>query len=359
MTPDALSYAALACFVLGALAAFAGFRVETFRSNALQFALAGAGLVLKTISIGLFCATSDTHFFNSTADVCGLLAWALSFSYLVALAVCAVRSLGALVLPLVSVALLLSHVFEKQGVDPGVRAGPLLALHILAAFLGYGLFITACGASVLYLEQAKLLKRKVFGVLFRDLPSLERLERLELVCSWLGLGIFAVALAAGGLMAHNLVPRRPFWSDPKTLAAVATFVVFGTLALGRTVHWLHGRAAALVVLGGAVLVLVTFVLSHPLSRPAVGQAFQPVGTVVGQAFQPVGTVIGQAFQPVGTVVGQAFQPVGTVVGQAFQPVGTVVGQAFQPVRATWKGCPACPDSLERLSYHLGAEGAQR
>ena len=74
----------------------------------------------------------------------------------------------------------------------------MLALHILAAFLGYGLFLTACGASILYLEQTKLLKRKVFGALFRDLPSLERLERLELVCAWMGLGIFALALAAGG-----------------------------------------------------------------------------------------------------------------------------------------------------------------
>ena len=285
MTPEVLSYAALACFVLGSVAAIAGFRVEAFRSNALQFVLAGAGLALKTVSIGIFCATSPTHFFNSPADVCGLLAWALSFSYLVALAVCAVRSLGALVLPLVSVTLLLSHIFNRQGVTPSVPAGPLLALHILAAFLGYGLFLTACGASVLYLEQTKLLKRKVFGVLFRDLPSLERLERLELVCAWLGLGIFALALAAGGIMARHLNPPRPFWSDPKTLAAVVTLIVFGALALGRTARWLHGRAAALVVLGGAALVLLTFVLSHPLGRPvASGDRFiEPSGEVTATA----------------------------------------------------------------------------
>ena len=114
---------------------------------------------------------------------------------------------------------------------------------------------------------------------------MERLERLELVCAWLGLGIFALALAAGGFMAHYLNPPRPFWSDPKTLAAVVTFMVFGALALGRTARWLHGRAAALVVLGGAALVLLTFVLSHPLGRPAGG----PVGVhesglrVVGSA----------------------------------------------------------------------------
>lgn len=266
MTQELLSFAALACFGLGAAAAIAGFRVELLRSAMLQFLLAGAGLALKTVSIGVGCATSPTHFFNSPAEICGLLAWALSFSYLVALAVCAVRSLGALVLPLVTLTLALSHVFNRQGVDPGVPAGPLLALHILAAFLGYGLFLTACGASVLYLEQTRLLKRKVFGMLFRDLPSLERLERLELVCAWLGLAIFAAALAAGAVMAHNT--GREYWHDPKTLAAAATCLVFAALAVGRTARWLHGRAAALFVLGGAALVVLTFVVSHPLGRPA-------------------------------------------------------------------------------------------
>jgi ABC-type uncharacterized transport system permease subunit len=230
------------------------------------------------------CATSPTHFFNSPSEICGLLAWALSFSYLVALAVCAVRSLGALVLPLVSIMLALSHLFDKQGVDPGVPAGPLLALHILAAFLGYGLFITACGASILYLEQTRLLKRKIFGMLFRDLPSLERLERLELVCAWLGLAIFVVALGAGGTMAHNL--KRQYWHDPKTLAALGTCVVFGVLALGRSLRWLHGRMAALFVLGGAALVLITFAVSHPLGRPAAPRPATPaVSNIVSEGLQ--------------------------------------------------------------------------
>ncbi|MCY3019869.1 MAG: hypothetical protein NTW87_12680, partial [Planctomycetota bacterium] len=139
------------------MAAIAGFWVEALRSSVFQFVLAGAGLLLKTASIGVGCILSETHFFNSPSDICGLLAWALSFSYLVALAVCAVRSLGALALPLVCILLGLSHFFDKHGVYPGFPAGRLLAVHILSAFLGYGLFLTACGASLLYLEQARLL----------------------------------------------------------------------------------------------------------------------------------------------------------------------------------------------------------
>src|SRR5204862_6425249 len=114
------------------------------------------------------------------------------------------------------VALLVASLLgSKESRDPGVAPDTLFATHILSAFLGYGLFLTACGASVLYLEQARLLKRKMFGVLFKDLPSLERLERLELLCARLGLLIFTAALIAG-IMLFNQIGQS-FWLDPKFL----------------------------------------------------------------------------------------------------------------------------------------------
>lgn len=277
MTQDVLSFAALICFALAALAAVAGFRIASLRHNGPQFVLVGAGLLLKTASIGLGCVTKPTHFFNSPSEVFGLFAWALAFSYLIALAVCAVRSLGALVLPLVVALLAVSMFFDKQGVNPGVPTGRLFAIHIIFAFLGYGLFLTACGASVLYLEQARLLKRKVFGVFFWDLPSLERLERLQTVCAWLGLAIFVVALGTGAVMAARA--GIPFWLNPKTLAALMTVVVFAALLVGRATRWLHPRAAAQFVLAGAGLVLLTFALSHPLAPPAAKEA--PAGSTSG------------------------------------------------------------------------------
>jgi ABC-type uncharacterized transport system permease subunit len=265
VTPEALSIASLVCFALGAAAAIAAFRVEQLRSTTYQMILVGAGILLKTGAIGMACAQRQNHFFNSPSDVASLMGWALGCSYFIALCVSAARSLGAVILPLVVILMALSLVLSTGTVDPGI-SGRMFAIHILSAFLGYGLFLTACGASILYLEQARLLKRKAFGAIFRDLPSLEKLERLEIICSWLGLATFTLAIVTGAMMASEL--HKPFWLEPKYLAAQVTWLIFGVLVIGRAVRWLHGRTAAKFVLAGASLVLITFALSHPFGRPA-------------------------------------------------------------------------------------------
>ncbi|HYG78403.1 MAG TPA: cytochrome c biogenesis protein CcsA [Planctomycetota bacterium] len=273
MSPELLSIAALVCFIAGTTAAIAGFRVEMLRTSAWQFGFVGLGLLLKTAAIGMTCAHSPTHFFNSPGEIAALLAWSLAFSFLVALASSSARSLGALILPFVVVLMILSLVLSREGVDHGMSPSRYLAPHILAAFLGYGLFLTACGASVLYLEQTRLLKRKMFNVIFRDLPSLERLERLEILCAWLGLAAFTVAIATGAIMANEL--NRPFWLQPKMIATELTWLIFAALLVGRAVRRLNGRSAAKFVLAGAALVLCTFLLSHPFARPQAATANVP------------------------------------------------------------------------------------
>lgn len=265
MTPETLSMLALAAFSFAAFAAIAGFRIQKLHGSLVQGIPVTLGVLLKTASIGLACAQSETHFFNSPAEIAGLFAWALGCSFLVALLASAARSLGALILPLVVVLMALSLVSSGESAGAPEIKSRYIAPHILSAFLGYGLFLTACGASILYLEQARLLKRKTFGILFKDLPSLERLERLEIFCSWLGLASFSVALATGAMMANEA--NKPFWFVPKFLSAQVTWLIFTTLVIGRAIRWLNGRTAAKFVLIGAGLVLFTFALGHPLSRP--------------------------------------------------------------------------------------------
>lgn len=268
MKPEfALALGSLIAMSFAAFAAIAGFRIQKFHSKWMQSVPVALGVLLKTASIGVACSSSQSHVFNSPAEIAGLFAWALSCSFLVALLVSAARSLGALILPLVVVLMALSMVSSNESAGPlPLQGSPrFLAPHILSAFLGYGLFLTACGASILYLEQARLLKRKVFGVLFKDLPSLERLERLEMFCSLLGLAAFSVALVTGAMMASET--GKPFWFVPKFLSAQVTWLIFGVLVIGRAARRLNGRTAAKFVLVGAGLVLFTFALGHPFSRP--------------------------------------------------------------------------------------------
>lgn len=263
MIHDFLAIGALVSFILGALAAIAGFRYATFKHSGWQFFFAGLGALLKTAAIGVACESTSSHFFNSVSDIYGLMAWALALSYLLALFISGARSLGALALPAVVVLMslsLLSDATQKQMSTPPA----LFSTHIICAFLGYGLFLTACGASVLYLEQNRLLKRKTFGALFQDLPSLERMERLEILCSRLGLIIFTVALVTGVEMAVKSSGTN--WLDWKIVSTFVTWLVFFSLVTGRALRWINGRTAAKCVLAGAGLVLITFALGHPREK---------------------------------------------------------------------------------------------
>ena len=260
-----LAIGALTCFILGSVAAIAGFRFAAFKHSGWQFFFTGLGALLKTAAIGVACKSATTHFFNSVSDIYGLMAWALALSYLLALFVSGARSLGALALPVVAILMALSLTSDATQ-TPMSTPPALFSIHIICAFLGYGLFLTACGASVLYLEQNRLLKRKTFGVLFQDLPSLERTERLETLCSRLGLLVFSIALATGVQMAAKSSGTN--WLDWKILSTFVTWLVFFALVTGRTMRWINGRIAAKCVLVGAGLVFLTFALSHPREKLA-------------------------------------------------------------------------------------------
>jgi ABC-type uncharacterized transport system permease subunit len=261
MLEESLSLAALICFACGAVVAIAGFWIKALRKQAYPFLCAALGLFFKTSAIGVSCHFQRTPFFNSSSEIASLFAWALAFCYLFSLIVSTSRSLGVLMLPFITVLLAAAQLLSHQSQNPGVPSNGLLAVHILSAFLGYSLFLTACGASLLYLEEVHILRRKIFGLLFGDLPSLERLDRLASLCIWAGEAIFTVTLCTGAILSHET--HKSFWQDYKILATDVTWLLFALLAAGRALHWLNGRRAALFTLAGALLVLATFALSHP------------------------------------------------------------------------------------------------
>jgi ABC-type uncharacterized transport system permease subunit len=273
MNAETLSWISMLCFLAGAVIAILAFRVESLRSNFLQVMTAGMGVALKTAAIGLACK-ENSHFFSSPAEMLGLLAWSLGFSYLVILSASAARSLGVLIMPTVALLSLISFFVSHEAQVIDVPHSSLFTLHVLFAFLGYGLFLTACGASILYLEQASMLKRKVFGVIFRDLPSLQSLERLEILCAWLGLALFSGAIVLGAILASRY--GRAFFLEPKFLAAQMTWLIFLLLVIGRMARLLSGRMAAKCVLIGAMLILLTLALGHPPEKISSSHSPVPV-----------------------------------------------------------------------------------
>ena len=263
MSPEQFVLLALVLYVSGAVAALLGLRYDR------RWPRAQAGAVLlavlaQTAGISVHCAHSPTHYFTSGAEILWLLSWSAGVNYLVLLAAWRMNALGLLILPLNAALLAASFLFPYPGPPPvgGLDRDPLYPVHVMSAFLGYGLFVTGCAASVLYLRAQALLKRKLFGVLFAGLPSLERLDRTAAWSVAAGLFLFTVALALGTVLAVRANVAH-WYLHPKILVAEATWLVFLVLAAGRLAGRLTGRGAANTILAGAGLVAATILLGHP------------------------------------------------------------------------------------------------
>lgn len=267
MEADHFHYAATGCYVLGAVLAFASLRWEGVRRTGFQLLAVGLGVALHTVGIGFYCANIDAHFFTSWYEIFLLFSWSLGAGYLAVLAAWSMRSLGTIMMPLAALCLVAALLSSRTGpaLDADSTGDPLFVIHILSAFLGYGLYITACAASVIYLKQGQLLKRKLFDRALKGLPSLEKLEKAETLGLWAGLLAFTIAVGTGARMA-NRVGLEQWYLEPKILAAWATWLVFLLLAIGRATGRLAGRTTAKVILAGAAVVILTFMIAHPFGR---------------------------------------------------------------------------------------------
>jgi len=277
-TQHLLMLAALA-YSVGAAFAWAGLRWEALRRGPWQHLASALALLLHTTGIGYHCAQSSSHFFASTAEMLWLLAWTLGIGYVALLVGLGMRTVGVLVLPVITTLLVIARFAPQTGAPPleEVASNPWLPVHIASAFLGYGLFLTACAASVMYLGSHRLLKRKLFGVLFHSLPSLEKLERAITACSWVGFVIFTLALGTGAYLAKRKLGEGAWYLEPKTILTQATWLVFLVLVVGRVSGRMAGRAAAHAVLVGAALVIATFLVAHPFREEAIQPASRREG----------------------------------------------------------------------------------
>ena len=132
-----------------------------------------------------------------------------------------------------------------------------IAVHRWCSLLSYGAFLIAFISGVLFLLQERQLKRKRMGWLFRRLPSLGLLDRVNFFAISLGFGLLTVGATSGFIEMARL--RGSWWiGDPKEYATVALWGAYFVLWILRERAVLRGRRVALLSIAGFSLVLATF-----------------------------------------------------------------------------------------------------
>lgn len=165
-----------------------------------------------------------------------------------------------LTIVLVGIALVIG--FGPSTLGTGDRGTPFV-FHASASLLGLAFLAAAFAASLLYLAMHRELKGKSFGTIFQMFPSLEQLDRLNLITLAAGfvilsLGVFLGATSAGGQVAR--MGEFITQDTPHFVWGVASWLVLGGVAVARLAGTLKGKPAAYASIGSFSLVLLSFFL---------------------------------------------------------------------------------------------------
>lgn len=164
---------------------------------------------------------------------------------------------GAFVGPAVTVAGLIAYMTmgASHVVLPETLRSVWLPIHVTLAFLGYSLFVLATAVSFVYLAyESRLKAKRLTGPPDSDMPSLEKLDRINYRLLGWGFLMLSLAIVSGAIWADATWGH--FWSwEPKESWSLVIWILYAGLLESRlTAGWRGRRAAALTIVVFTLLV---------------------------------------------------------------------------------------------------------
>lgn len=164
----------------------------------------------------------------------------------------AIRSIGFVPIGVaLGMALYASSLPSKiEPLVPALQNAPLLTIHVGMAMLSYGIFATSFGAGVGYLIQGRTDR-------FSWLPTHKVLDEVAYRAVIIGFPIFATMIILGSWWASIAWSRYWGW-DPKETSALVTWLIYAIYLHARNQRAWAGRPAAILLVVGFLMVLVTY-----------------------------------------------------------------------------------------------------
>lgn len=259
MNATILFHAGLLAYALSAGFFLAHLVHATPRRERIARAALFVGFLLNGGAVGLrmtALALSGGGFFRLD-EALSLVAFLLAGAWLLFDRWHRIPTVGAFVTPLIVATLLPAHAVPGATTGAGRSLGPLLPLHVAVSIGGLALFALGFVVALMYLLLERELKAKRPGAMFKRLPSLEALDRLNYQLVLLGFLLLTVTIGTGaffyrgdGGIAFSLRSKEGF-------ALVAWLVAALVVLFRQTVGW-RGRRVALATMAGFVLLGFAF-----------------------------------------------------------------------------------------------------
>jgi ABC-type transport system involved in cytochrome c biogenesis permease subunit len=242
-----------------------------FRGRASQFVAVGfllAGFLAHTLYLSYRAFELSASPLSSSFDWCLVAAWLLMAAYLYLAWYYPKAPLGLYVLPLVLALVVAAALADRTPFAPGQASRVWGAVHGIFLLLGYVAVMVGFVAGLMYLVQARRLKRKRPPAPGIRLPSLEWLEKVNSRVIVLSTLMVGVGFFAGVIL--NVVDRGGQgelpWSDPVIwssalmlgwlLAAALFNAVYRPSRRGRKVAYLTVASLLFLVIALATLLWV-------------------------------------------------------------------------------------------------------
>jgi ABC-type uncharacterized transport system permease subunit len=165
-------------------------------------------------------------------------------------------SMQSLVLLFAAFGLILQWLLPSTGLVP--VSGPLFRLHMLMAFMAYGLFTIAALHAVLIALAEKHLHKPVPPRMVAALPPLLTLEKLLFRMVEAGFVILSLTLFTGVFFSESIYGKA-FPLTHMTVFGMASWLIYAALLSGRKVYGWRGKTAIFWTLAGFVSLLLAYV----------------------------------------------------------------------------------------------------
>lgn len=183
-----------------------------------------------------------------------LIYWLANFRY-------PLEGMQAPVLAIATMFTLFPLVLPESGVLPNTGSTAFVA-HMLVAILAYSLFtIAALHAALMWVFERRLHGGGLSTGGLAQFPPLLTMEKLLFNILWAGFVLLTLALASGILFSEELF-GKPFhfshFTSHKTVFAILSWLIYGTLLGGRQFYGWRGRIAIRWTLTGFAMLFLAY-----------------------------------------------------------------------------------------------------
>ncbi len=228
----------------------------------------GAGAVFHALDLVARGIQTGNIPVANFAEALSFLAWLIALITLVLIVKFRMAIIGAVIGPVITVATLVALMTMQTTrlVLPESLRSVWLPIHVTLALLGYSMFVLAAAVSLIYLVyESKLKAKRTLRPANSDVPSLEKLDRINYRLLGWGFVLLSLAIVSGSIWADAIWGHFWNWEPVESWSLVVWFLYAGLLESRLTVGWRGRRAAALTIVVFTVLVgsFVGVILASP------------------------------------------------------------------------------------------------